>query len=226
MGGFGGGQGGMGGFGGGQGGMGGFGGGQGGMGGAMGGMGGGMGGRGGARNGQLQQTIDRLKADTPREQALKKIAEKEKDALDKIQKDLDAANAKLAELAKKVEVDLPETEEQLRANALDFLNKEKEAIDKLLETDKTDSATAMRSFNELAQQNKVTLPAAGRGGMGGMGGAQQPGGRGAVGNTSVIRQIQEKFPEEYQEVQKLRQSDPAAYREKMRELQAKLGAAN
>ena len=184
-----------------------------------------MGGRGGARNGQLQQTIERLKADTPREQALKKIAEKEKDALDKIQKDLDAANARLAELAKKVEVDLPETEEQMRANALNFLNKEKEAIDKLLETDKTDSATAMRSFTELAQQNKVTLPAGGRGGMGG---AQQPGGRNVQGgaNTTTIRQIQEKFPEEYQEVQKLRQSDPAAYREKMRELQSKLNAAN
>ena len=63
--------------------------------------------------------------------------------------------------------------------------------------------------------------------MGGMmGGAQQPGGRGGATNTNVIRQIQEKFPEEYSEVQKLRQTDPTAYREKMRELQTKLNAAN
>ena len=38
-------------------------------------------------------------------------------------------------------------------------------------------------------------------------------------------QIQEKFPAEYEEAQKIRQSDPAAYREKMRELQAKLNEA-
>ena len=131
---------------------------------------------------------------------------------------------------KKAEVELPDTEEQQKAKAINFLNKEKDAIDKLLETDKTDSATAMRSFNELAQKNKITInPAGGRGAMGGMpgmGGAQQPAGRGAQGgargNTNTIRQIQEKFPEEYKALQELRQSDPATYREKMRELQAKL----
>jgi len=83
----------------------------------------------------------------------------------------------------------------------------------------------MRNFNELAEKNNITLtPAGGRGaGMGG----QQGGRRGAQGaNNNMIRQIQEKFPEEYNEVQKLRQSDPAAYREKMRELQQKLNAAN
>ena len=80
----------------------------------------------------------------------------------------------------------------------------------------------MRSFSELAEKNNISIAPAGGRGMG----AQQPGGRGIQGgaNTSVIRQIQEKFPEEYQEVQKLRQSDPAAYREKMRELQNKLTA--
>ena len=46
------------------------------------------------------------------------------------------------------------------------------------------------------------------------------------GNTSTIRQIQEKFPEEYAEIQKLRGSDPAAYRTKLRELQQKLNEAN
>ena len=192
----------------------------------------GMGGMmGGARTGQLQRTIDSLKADTPRDEALKKIEAKDKDAYAKIQKALDEANAKLAELAKKAEVELPDTAEQQKAKTLEFLAKEKDAIDKLLETDKTDSATAMRSFNELAQKNNITItPAAGRGAMGGMpgmgAGAQQPAGRGAQGaargNTSVIRQIQEKFPEEYKELQKIRQDDPSTYREKMRELQRKL----
>ena len=198
--------------------------------GGMGGMGG-MPGMGGARTGQLQQTIDRLKAETPREQALKKIAEKDKDAYAKIQKSLEDANAKLAELAKKAEVELPETAEQQKARTLEFLAKEKDAIDKLLETDKTDSMTAMRSFNELAQKNNITItPAVGRGGaaMGGI--APQPTTRGAQGGaargaTSTIRQIQEKFPEEYKEAQKLRDEDPATYREKMRALQAKLNEA-
>ena len=190
---------------------------------------------GGARTGQLQQTIDRLKADTPREEALKKIEAKDKEAYAKIQKALDDANAKLAELAKKAEVEIPDTTEQQRAKTLAFLDKEKEAIDKLLETDKTDSVTAMRSFNELAQKNNVSINPMGGRGMAGMPGAAaagaQPPARGAAaqaGRTagnSIIRQIQEKFPEEYKEVQKLREDDPAAYREKMRELQQKLNDA-
>ena len=206
----------------GQGGMGGMG--QGGFG--QGGMG--MGGQGGMmgapRNGQLQQTIDRLKAETPREEALKKIEEKDKEAYAKVRKELDAANAMLLELAKKAEIDLPETAEQQKARTLEFLAKEKDAIDKLLETDKTDSATAMRSFNELAQKNQITIAPAGRGaGAGALGGQQ---GRRGQGNTNTIRQLQEKFPAEYAEIQKLRESDPAAYRTKMRELQQKLNEAN
>ena len=203
--------------------------------GGMGGFGGGMGGMGGmmggGRAGQLQRLIDSLKADTPRDEALKKIEAKDKDAYAKIKKALDDANKELSALAKKAEVELPDTTEQQKAKTLEFLAKEKEAIDKLLETDKTDSATAMRSFNELAQKNNITInPVAGRGGMAGMPGAaaQQPAGRGAQGgarSTNTIRQIQEKFPEEYKEVQKLRQDDPDAYREKMRELQRKLNEA-
>ena len=218
------GQGGMGGMGMGQGGFGqgGMGMGQGGFG--QGGMGMGQGGMMGApRNGQLQQTIDRLKAETPREEALKKIEEKDKEAYDKVRKEIDAANAQLLELAKKAEIELPETAEQQKAKTLEFLAKEKDAIDKLLETDKTDSATAMRSFNELAQKNQITIAPAGRGGAAASG---QAGARRAQGNTSTIRQLQEKFPEEYAEIQKLRDTDPTAYRTKMRELQQKLNQAN
>ena len=40
--------------------------------------------------------------------------------------------------------------------------------------------------------------------------------------VDIIYQIQTRFPEEYKEAQKLRQTNPAAYREKMRELQRKL----
>ena len=81
----------------------------------------------------------------------------------------------------------------------------------------------MRSFTELAQKNNVSIG----GGRNVMGGGQ-PGARDTRGggNTNTIRQIQEKFPAEYEEVQKLRQSDPAAYREKLRELQQKLNSAN
>ena len=51
-----------------------------------------------------------------------------------------------------------------------------------------------------------------------MGGQQQ----GGAGTPSISGQIKEKFPEEYAEAQKLRVSDPPAYREKMRDLQRKL----
>jgi len=206
--------------------------------GGMPGMQGGMGGMMGGRTGQLQRTIDSLKADSPRDEALKKIEEKDKDAYAKAKKALDDANAQLAALAKKAEVELPETAEQQKEKTLEFLVKEKDAIDKLLETDKTDSASAMRSFNELAEKNKITLTPAGaamggfggmggRGGMPGMGGAaaQQPAARstqGAARNTNVIRQIQEKFPEEYKEAQKLRSTDVDAYRTAMLALQKKL----
>ena len=210
---------------------------QGGMPGMQGGM---MGGMMGGRTGQLQRTIDSLKADTPRDEALKKIEEKDKDAYAKAKKALDDANAQLAALAKKAEVELPETAEQQKEKTLEFLVKEKDAIDKLLETDKTDSASAMREFNELAEKNKITLtPAAGMGGFGGMGGrggmpgmqggaaAQQPAARSAQTPTrnNVIRQIQEKFPEEYKEAQKLRQTDTDGYRDAMRALQKKLNDA-
>ncbi|MBQ7731754.1 MAG: hypothetical protein IJT68_07960 [Lentisphaeria bacterium] len=223
--------GGMGGFGGGMGGFGGMGGQQGGFGG-MGGMGGpggfgGMPGMGAGRGGQLQQTIDRLKAETPREQALKKMEEADKDAYAKILEEMNDLNARLDSLAKKAEVVLPDTTEQQKAKTLEFLAREKETIDKLLETDKTDSVSAMRAFNELAQKNQITItPEFGRGGMGAM---PQPGERApqAAGtrNNNVIRQIQEKFPEEFKAAQKLRESDIPEYRKQMLELKGKLNGA-
>ena len=107
---------------------------------------------------------------------------------------------------------------------------EQETIDKLLETDKTDSISAMRDFNELAAKNKVNInPApvgrgAAMGGFGAMGGAAAGAAAPAARNsgTSTIRRIQEKFPKEYAEVQKLRQDDPETYRAEMRKLAKKL----
>ena len=58
------------------------------------------------------------------------------------------------------------------------------------------------------------------GGMGGFGGGM-PGGQGGA-TVSTVSQIQEKFPDEYKAAQELRQKDPAAYREKLRDLQKKL----
>ena len=60
--------------------------------------------------------------------------------------------------------------------------------------------------------------------MGGFGGGQGQGGPRA--NVNTISQIQEKFPDEYKAAQQLRQSDPASYRVKLRELQQKLGEGN
>ena len=59
------------------------------------------------------------------------------------------------------------------------------------------------------------------GGMGGFGGGMG-GQQGGGATVSTVSQIQEKFPEEYKAAQELRQKDPAAYREKMRDLQKKL----
>ena len=75
-------------------------------------------------------------------------------------------------------------------------------------------------------------PAFGQGGQGGFGqGGQRPQGQGAGqggprATVSTVSQIQEKFPDEYKAAQALRQSDPAAYRTKMLELQQKLNGAN
>jgi len=63
------------------------------------------------------------------------------------------------------------------------------------------------------------------GGMGGFGGGMggMPGGMGGGNATvSTVEDIQKKFPDEYKAAQELRQKDPAAYREKMRDLQKKL----
>ena len=64
----------------------------------------------------------------------------------------------------------------------------------------------------------------GQGGQGmGQGGQRQGAGQGGPRSTvSTVSQIQEKFPDEYKAAQALRQSDPAAYRAKMRELQQKV----
>jgi len=221
------------------------------MGGAMGGM---------NQNGQLARMIERLKTPTARAEAEAKIAAKYKDDYAKIVKALDEADTKLAELAKKAEVELPATQEENSKKVNAFLTKEKEAIDKLLETDKTDSRSAMQSFRELAQKAGVELNAGFGGGMGGqrgqggaagagamggqrgqggaagagaMGGQRGQRGQGAAGgqggrgnSASLLEQIKEKYPTEYAEAEKLRDTDQAAYREKLRELRAKLNAAN
>jgi len=57
--------------------------------------------------------------------------------------------------------------------------------------------------------------------MGGFGGGMGPG-QGGGATVSTVSEIQEKFPAEYKAAQELRQKDPAAYREKMRDLQKKL----
>ena len=69
----------------------------------------------------------------------------------------------------------------------------------------------------------------GMGGFGGGFGGGQPGMGGQQGprsSVNTIADIQAKFPEDYKEAQKLRQTDPAAYRAKLRELQGKLTDAN
>ena len=61
----------------------------------------------------------------------------------------------------------------------------------------------------------------------GQGGQRQGAGQGGPrSSVNTVSQIQEKFPDEYKAAQALRQSDPAAYRAKMRELQQKADGAN
>ena len=130
-----------------------------GMGGGFGGGRGGMAGgamAGAARSGQLQQTIDRLKTETPREQALKQIEAKDKAAYAKILQDINDATAKIHALAKEAGVNLAYTAEQQKSDLLEFLEIEADAIAKLLEVDKTDSASAVRDFNRLVRKYKLT----------------------------------------------------------------------
>ncbi len=57
----------------------------------------------------------------------------------------------------------------------------------------------------------------GMGGAGGQAGPQRP-----RSSVDTVSDIQKKFPDEYKAAQELRQKDPAAYREKLYELQGKL----
>jgi hypothetical protein len=68
----------------------------------------------------------------------------------------------------------------------------------------------------------------GQGGFGGGQGGQRQGmgQNGPRSEVNTVSQIQEKFSDEYKAAQALRQSDPAAYRAKMRELQQKLASGN
>ena len=59
--------------------------------------------------------------------------------------------------------------------------------------------------------------------MGGFGGGM--GQSGPRSSVETVSQIQEKFPEEYKAAQKLRESDPAGYIAKLRDLQQKLSDA-
>ena len=200
-GGFGGGRGGM--AGGMAGGMGGFGGGRGGMAGGMGGFGGGRGGMAGgagaARSGQLQQTIDRLKAETPREEALSQIKAKDKTAYAKIQNELAEANAQLRKLAKEAGVSVPDTTEEQKAELLEFLDIEADTIAKLLETDKTDSASAMRDFYRLVRKYKMTALVPGSSNSASSGGMGIGGPGFSVGNNFNLQMYRTTGEESYRE---------------------------
>ena len=180
-------------------GMGGFGGGMGGFGGGRGGMGGMAGGAGASRTGQLQQTIDRLKAETPREQALKQIEAKDKTAYAKIQQDINDANAKIRDLAKKAGVNLSDTAEQQKSDLLEFLEIEADAIAKLLETDKTDSASAMRDFYRLVRKYKMTALVPGSSNSATSGGMGIGGPGFSVGNNFNLQMYRTTGEESYKE---------------------------
>jgi hypothetical protein len=177
-------------------GMGGFGGGMGGFGGGRGGMAGGIG---AASSGQLQQTIDRLKAETPREELLKQIEAKDKDAYAKIQNDIAAANLKLIQLANKTGVNLPDTAEQQKAELLEFLDIEADTIAKLLETDKTDSASAMRDFYRLVRKYKMTALVPGSSNSATSGGMGIGGPGFSVGNNFNLQMYRTTGDESYKE---------------------------
>ena len=89
----------------------------------------------------------------------------------------------------------------------------------------------MGGFGQGGQRPQGQMGQGGFGGgmgMGGFGGGQpgMGGQQGPRSSVNTIADIQAKFPEDYKEAQKLRQTDPAAYRAKLRELQGKLTDAN
>ena len=182
-----------------------------GMGGGRGGMAGGMGmggfggGRGGmagattAQSGQLQQTIDRLKAETPREEALKQIEAKDKKAYAKLQQNIAESDAKLRKLAKEAGVNLPDTAEQQKADLLEFLDIESDTIAKLLETDKTDSASAMRGFYRLVRKYKLTALVPGSSNSATSGGMGIGGPGFSVGNNFNLQMYRTTGEESYRE---------------------------
>ena len=171
-----------------------------GMGGGFGGGRGGMGGgamAGTARTGQLQQTLDRLTAATPREQALKQIEAKDKAAYARIQQDIDDATARIHALAKEAGVNLAYTAEQQKSDLLEFLEIEADAIAKLLEVDKTDSASAMRDFYRLVRKYKLTAAVPGSSNSATSGGMGIGGPGFSVGNNFNLQMYRTTGEESY-----------------------------
>ena len=152
-----------------------------------------------AQSGQLQQTIDRLKAETPREQALNQIEAKDKDAYAKVRKNLAEANANLRKLAKEAGVSIPETTEEQKSELLEFLEIEADAIDKLLETDKTDSASAMRDFYRLVRKYKLTALVPGSSNSATSGGMGIGGPGFSVGNNFNLQMYRTTGEESYRD---------------------------
>lgn len=157
------------------------------------------GGAGAARSGQLQQTIDRLKAETPREEALSQIEAKDKAAYAKIQQSINDANAELRKLAKEAGVSIPDTAEQQKAELLEFFDIEADAIAKLLEIDKTDSASAMRDFYRLVRKYKMTALVPGSSNSATSGGMGIGGPGFSVGNNFNLQMYRTTGEESYKE---------------------------
>lgn len=184
--------------------------------------------RGFPRNGMLARMLEnRRDARMDAEAALAKKAPEEYAAI-VLQRE--EAEAKLSALAEKHGVKLPETAEDASRKFAAFLSDNKAKIDEILELDKTDSRAAMRQFHELAQKSGIDFgamtPSRGLPLPNGNFGPGGPRGNGMSGEAprmrrsrgSQMREIQRKYPEEFQKAQALRETDPGAYREAMRAL--------
>lgn len=192
------------------------------------------GGRGGERGGERRggRGMGMGMMRDMRGEAEKQLAEKYKDEYAVLCKERQENEAKFQALAKKAEVKLPEADFTRREKYAAFEKKYEKELKEINELAKKDFRAAMQKRMELMKKEGFEMPSFG-GGPRGPGMGMGPGGdRGPRDGAPEARRgnprqqmekaMKEKFPADYAEYEKLKQSDPSAARDKLRVMAQKL----
>lgn len=133
-----------------------------------------------------------------------------------IQKLRDEAEKKLQELAKKANIELPAPPKSMQERMAELKAKFPKEYAEYEELMKTDRRAAFRKMQEIMEKNgeKMNFP--------GRGGRNTPPQPPRENQGRKMRELREKYPEEFAEIQKVRRENPRKAREMTQELLKKL----